>query len=498
MHPEPISHDTSNPLISIVIHDYSVKYLRQLFETIFEQTVLDNIEVIYSDNSTTDGSWEIALEYSQKFPTLLALTRNIKNPGFIIDKYNVVTGHNINFMNLIKGKYYIPLSSEDAFLPEYLKNCAQRMESDPLAYFSMIRRKRTDPAPPPTIHKKHLVSITIHNYNYGRYLRQCFESVFAQTYENIEIIFSDNASTDDSWDIALEYAQKYPDKISVIRNRKNFGGDINFLNCREKVLGKYLLSLCSDDAILPDFIKKCVDALDAYPNAGYAMVHRTIIDENNNQSDEPSFYNQSCLIPGYEQAAVYMLAAVNPCMSQVMYNLNATIGKESKGGLGSRWYANRILDFNTCCEFDMVYIKEPLLMHRLHSQNDSFQASENLIEVIAPYVLQHQFAETASNYNLTNVTSRLPEAIKKLSNLCIRYCVRSLCSDNETAAQRYFHLAIAIMPAITSDSTFKILENYWKSDTSAKRNIIDSLTKADNLVTRSVSYDPPSGSVPLD
>lgn len=43
-----------------------------------------------------------------------------------------------------------------------------------------------------------LVSILIPNYNYARYLRHCIDSVVKQTYDNIEIIIQDNASTDDS------------------------------------------------------------------------------------------------------------------------------------------------------------------------------------------------------------------------------------------------------------------------------------------------------------
>src|SRR3972149_254723 len=98
-----------------------------------------------------------------------------------------------------------------------------------------------------------LVSVCIHNYNYGRYLRQCFDSVFSQTYDNIEICFSDNASNDDSWDIALEYARRYPGTMTITCNRKNFGSDANFANCWLNVRGKYFIELCSDDVLKPEY-----------------------------------------------------------------------------------------------------------------------------------------------------------------------------------------------------------------------------------------------------
>jgi glycosyltransferase involved in cell wall biosynthesis len=346
--------------------------------------------------------------------------------------------------------------------------------------------------------RRPLVSVMIFNYNYARYLRECFDSVFAQTYANIEICFSDNASKDESWDIALEYAKKYPGTTTLTCNRKNFGVDANFANCWLNVRGKYLVELCSDDALMPEYISTCVHALESHPNAGFAMVHRTIIDEKGRRTEEPPFYNRSCVIPGPEQAAVYMMAAVNPSVSQIMYRKMMTHGKAATGGIAARWYGTRILDFNMCCEFSMLYIKEPLLLHRLHFGNDSFKAAENLMEVIGPYVLQHQFVEIAAQYDLPQVVERLPKSLNKLAHLCLRYCLRSLAAGQVPCARRYFHLALAVMPEITEDPIFKLLEEYWSSDPPRKSEILDLLKGKGNVITRSVSYDPPPGSVPLE
>ena len=278
---------------------------------------------------------------------------------------------------------------------------------------------------------------------------------------------------------------KYPEAITITCNRKNFGVEANWRNCNANMRGKYYLSLCSDDVLMPEYIKQCVHALEAHPGAGFAMVHRTIIDEHGRHIEEPPFYNQSCIIPGAEQAAVYMVAALNPSVSQIMYNKYCTLQKTpSADDLAARWYATRILDFNMCCEFSIVYIKEPLLLHRLHLQNDSFRAAGNLMEVIGPYVLQHQFAETASFYNLTKVVDRLPQSLVKLSKLCLRYCVRALIANSEKNALRYFHLSIAITPDIVDDPIFKKLQEYWVADASEKLKIVETLKSADNLVTR--------------
>ena len=114
------------------------------------------------------------------------------------------------------------------------------MISDPHAGFRLVADfAEKPPCACANVLNRPLVSILCYNYNYGRYLRQCLESVFAQTYENIELCFSDNGSTDDSWDIALEFARKYPEKMNLTRNRKNFGSDANFANCLRTMQGEY-------------------------------------------------------------------------------------------------------------------------------------------------------------------------------------------------------------------------------------------------------------------
>ncbi|THF65679.1 glycosyltransferase family 2 protein [Pseudothauera nasutitermitis] len=346
--------------------------------------------------------------------------------------------------------------------------------------------------------RKPLVSILIFNYNYGPYLRECFDSVLAQTYDNIEICFSDNASTDESWNIALEYQARHPNVIFIARNRRNFGPDANFSNCWGNARGKYFVELCSDDALLPDFAERCVRVMESDREIAFTLVHRAILDEHGERHEEPPFYNTSCRIEGPEQAAVYMMAAVNPAISQIMYRKAITHGKSVVGGLAARWYGTRIMDFNICCDFPIAYVKEPLMLHRMHLANDSFGAASNMMEVIGPYVLNHQFADTANAYGHQKVVDRLPASIEKVAGLALRYSVRALLAGHERNARRYLDMATAFCPEIRDNETCIRLSRYWTlQKPEERRDILDTLAIQDNLVTRSVSYDPPPGSTPL-
>jgi glycosyltransferase involved in cell wall biosynthesis len=486
---EPVANNPENPLISILICDYYGKYLVQCLDSIFEQSVLDNIEVILVDTASCDGAWEIALDYERRYRGLITISRNGRHK----DKSALE-----DCRRLANGKYIVTLHRDQAFMPEYVRDCVAAMEADPFAKFATVKPRELLTPFWPNIKGTPLVNVLIHNYNYGRYLRQCLDSVFAQTYDNIGVVFSDNASTDESWEIANEYAHLYPEKMTLIRNRKNFGPENNLRNCFSLINGTYYCILCSDDALDPNFIKKCVDVLENNPDTAFVMTHRAIIDENGAPSEEVPFYNQSCIIPGPEQAAVYMMAAVNPSISQIMYSSFKSFDHLKINCLVSRWFAQRLIDFSLCCDYSMAYIKEPLLIHRVHSASDSSQISASLMEVFGQFILPHQFADMAARKdNMEKAIGRLPQALAKLSRLCLRYSARALAAHDEASALRYFYLSAAIMPEIYEEPIFRQLQDYWSADNAGKAKILAALAATDNLTARTVSYAPPPGSVAL-
>ncbi|MGP8231827.1 MAG: glycosyltransferase family 2 protein [Methylovirgula sp.] len=94
-----------------------------------------------------------------------------------------------------------------------------------------------------------LVSVIIDNYNFGRYLKDATDSVFAQTYPNIECIIVDDASTDESPRILDEIAVVRP-SVKVIR--RDFNGD-QIAACLDGFAsskGDYVLFLDADDVLL--------------------------------------------------------------------------------------------------------------------------------------------------------------------------------------------------------------------------------------------------------
>jgi len=97
-----------------------------------------------------------------------------------------------------------------------------------------------------------LVSVIVVNYNYGRFLRQAVESVFNQTYPNIECIIVDNASTDDSAAILLDLSHRYR-SLTVLQRTENGGQSIASVEGFAASSGEYIVFLDADDVLLPSF-----------------------------------------------------------------------------------------------------------------------------------------------------------------------------------------------------------------------------------------------------
>ncbi|WP_400768625.1 glycosyltransferase family 2 protein [Methylosinus sporium] len=99
-----------------------------------------------------------------------------------------------------------------------------------------------------------LVSIIITNYNYGRFLREALDSVFAQTYPHIECIIVDDASTDDS-DIVLESIRHHEPHVRIISHKDNAGQTTAFRTGLVASSGEYVVFLDADDMLLPTFVE---------------------------------------------------------------------------------------------------------------------------------------------------------------------------------------------------------------------------------------------------
>jgi len=114
------------------------------------------------------------------------------------------------------------------------------------------------------------LSVGLPVYNGEKYLDQSIESVLGQTYEDFELIISDNASTDRTADICRRYA-KQDSRICYIRQTRNIGLSPNHNFVLQQSRGEYFKWAAADDLYGRDLLKSCIDTLDA--DAGVVLAH---------------------------------------------------------------------------------------------------------------------------------------------------------------------------------------------------------------------------------
>lgn len=123
-----------------------------------------------------------------------------------------------------------------------------------------------------------LFSIIVANYNNGRFLDECIESIKQQTYNNWEIILVDDASTDNSKKIYNTY--KNDDRIKIFYNHSNKGVGYTKRKAVENSNGKYCGVVDPDDIITPDALKLVVNKFEQNPSAAIVHTNHYICDEN--------------------------------------------------------------------------------------------------------------------------------------------------------------------------------------------------------------------------
>lgn len=109
--------------------------------------------------------------------------------------------------------------------------------------------------------KQPLISIIIPVYNVERYLPECLDSLLAQTYQNFELLCVNDGSSDSSQSILEQYARKdsrvrvFCKKNGGVSSARNFG--------LEQAKGEYIGFVDSDDFVLPRFLERMQQAMDA-------------------------------------------------------------------------------------------------------------------------------------------------------------------------------------------------------------------------------------------
>jgi glycosyltransferase involved in cell wall biosynthesis len=114
------------------------------------------------------------------------------------------------------------------------------------------------------------ISVVVASYNYGHFLAEAIDSVLRQTRRADEILVSDDASDDNTLEIARFYQEQFPELISINRNEVNLGVVKHFNQAVEMTTGDYIAILGADNRFRCDYLERTCRLLDQHPQVAVA------------------------------------------------------------------------------------------------------------------------------------------------------------------------------------------------------------------------------------
>lgn len=124
------------------------------------------------------------------------------------------------------------------------------------------------------------ISVIMGIYNCAHTLSEALDCVVNQSYTNWELIMCDDGSSDGTVKIAESYVTKYPDKIILLKNRKNRGLNYTLNRCIKSSKGIYIARMDGDDLCSPDRFEKEIELLQKIPGISIVSTDMEFFDEN--------------------------------------------------------------------------------------------------------------------------------------------------------------------------------------------------------------------------
>lgn len=166
-----------------------------------------------------------------------------------------------------------------------------------------IKLAISDAFDPPAIGESPKVSIIVSSYNYGAYLEECLTSVAAQTYDNIEVIIVDDASTDNSWEIVAKFVMTHSTAAKPwggMRHEQNSGQPAFTRNTGiAKARGDLVLCLDADDVLMPTMVEECVQAMRQNPEASIVYTGVTCFGDSDQQWHTAPFQYERLIMQNF-------------------------------------------------------------------------------------------------------------------------------------------------------------------------------------------------------
>jgi len=326
-------------------------------------------------------------------------------------------------------------------------------------------------------------SICIPNYNYGQYLGETIQSVLDQTYQNFEIIVSDNASTDNSVDVVKSFKDE---RIHLIQNKYNIGYSGNVDKATSPATGDFMILQLADDMLKPDALEEFAKLIKLYSeNNEDVIVCGQVENKHNGKIIGFSGPTGGRISEIIEKKGKTNIVSIEPKVEiyngidifKILMTTNYTTLGPVQATCFSRSLYYKVNGYNSptisipdasfshkICLMNpkVIYFSKPLAYFRVHDTSFTAEASKmsNIILLTDKYVLSLEF----SNVQLKSAgLSRKDLQNAFVKHWCLKLAIIYLYSGRIAKFYFYFIFGFASYPLIMLSQlkTYLIIALFW-------------------------------------
>jgi hypothetical protein len=307
-----------------------------------------------------------------------------------------------------------------------------------------------------------LIGFTIPTCNDAGTLARCLESVLSQDYDNLMVGALDNQSTDESYDILVDFEKHYRKRLYIGRtfarlgpvdHRNRAGG---LLNPRVRIFQH----LAPTDVLPPAYTSCCQELFASDDRIGLVSTHADVIHPSGFIEPAVPYRPASCVLPGATQMESFMadglrLNTLNMYRGEV-YHLSHT-----EGFIFNRFPLWLPLVMGVSIS-DQGYIAGPPALRGDPEAILGDQYIPDIKDVLEHYLFLQAFHTIALRLHRPGVAAHLPRAIDRLSSDCIRSAQLLQNKGDEQSAKGFLSLALAYLPEVTTRPAFRLVASSFK------------------------------------
>jgi glycosyltransferase involved in cell wall biosynthesis len=213
------------------------------------------------------------------------------------------------------------------------------------------------------------VSVLVPVYNGETFLAECLESILAQDFADMEILISDDASTDGSVALVERYASR-DSRIRWWKNPNNLGLARNFNCCLRAAKGEYIKYVLQDDKLIsPLAIQKMTEVLDHHPGVSLVSSASQVLDEHSRVIKVRKHFK-----PGIMEGREVIGRCVER-LTNLIGEPSVVMFRREQAARGYNEQFRQLLDldlwFHLLEQGGLAYLAEPLCAFRRHAAQQS-------------------------------------------------------------------------------------------------------------------------------